>query len=136
MVKTPPGELKRVTPLAAAQIKDAFFMRETEYVGEKIDFGAGDRAVVDDVAVGFQIERVEDGAPPVRVDMFFEVRDGTEHSSGFQASPSLGRFFGSFFLVHRIVFLSMPAIVIFRREIPSVCVISGHHLRIMTVPAG
>src|SRR6516225_10760087 len=64
--KASPGKLQRMAALATAQIKDAVIALEPNRADQKVDLFAGVAIVLNHVAVGFEIERVEQGAPPIR----------------------------------------------------------------------
>src|SRR6516225_8538963 len=74
MRKAAPGKLERMAALAAAQIENAIVALEPDGANEEVHFFTGVAVVLDHVAVGFEIERVEQGAPPVRGQMPLEVR--------------------------------------------------------------
>ncbi len=66
-------ELERMTALPAAQIENAVVALDPGAADQQFDLLCGVAIVLDHVAVGFEIERVEQGAPPIRRQMAFEV---------------------------------------------------------------
>src|SRR5215469_15624151 len=71
--KAAAGELERMPALAAAQIEDAIIPLEPDAADQQIDFFGRIAVVLDDVAVGFEVERVKEGPPPVRRQMALEI---------------------------------------------------------------
>ena len=78
--KAAAGELERMAPLTAAQIEDAVVALEPDAADQQVDFIGRIAVVLDDVAVGFEVEGVEQGAPPVGRQVTFEIRDRTQSS--------------------------------------------------------
>ena len=76
--KAAPGEFERMAALAAAQIEDAVVALEPDGADQQIDLLAGVAVVLDNVAVGFEIERVEQSAPPIRGQMTLEIGHRTQ----------------------------------------------------------
>src|SRR5204862_5545341 len=79
-------QFQRMPALAAAQIEQAIIALQPGAADQEIDFLLGIAVVLDDVAVGFEIERVEQRAPPLGGQMAFEVGN---RSQAAQASPVL-----------------------------------------------
>ena len=59
--------------LTAAQIEDSIVALDTGAADQQVDFLRGVAIVLDHIAVGFEIERVEQGPPPIRWEMAFEI---------------------------------------------------------------
>src|SRR6185312_12389651 len=57
-------QLQHVPPLAAAQIEDAIVGLEAGAFHQQIDLLLSVAVVLDDIAVGLEVERVEERAPP------------------------------------------------------------------------
>src|SRR5579884_1501293 len=89
-VKPPLRQFERMAALAAAQIEDAVVALKAGAADQQIDLVAGVAVVLDDVAVGFEVERVEQRAPPFRRQVAFEVRNRPQ-GAGTQAALSPGR---------------------------------------------
>src|SRR5688572_32785045 len=68
------GEFQRMASLAAAQIEDTLVALDAGAADQQVDLLPGVAVVLDDVAVGFEVERVEQGAPPFGRQVAFEVR--------------------------------------------------------------
>ena len=64
--------------LAAAQVEDLAVRLDGRGGDDEIDLAARVLGVLDDVAVGLHVERVEKLAPPFGRQMRLKVRDGTE----------------------------------------------------------
>ena len=73
-----PRQLQAVPALAAAQVQYAIAGLEPGAFDGEIDLALGVRFVLDDVAVGLEVERVEQALPPVGRQMPLEVRDRAE----------------------------------------------------------
>jgi hypothetical protein len=54
-----------MAPLTAAQIEDAVIALEPDAADEQVDFIGRIAIVLNYIAVGFEVERVEQGTPPV-----------------------------------------------------------------------
>jgi hypothetical protein len=72
-----PGQLERVPALAAAQVQDPVATRKRRGRDQYIDLLGGDPVILDDVAVGAQIERAKQRAPPLRRDVACEIAERT-----------------------------------------------------------
>ena len=79
------GEFERVASLAAAQIENALVALDAGAVDQQIDLLRGVAVVLDHIAIGFEIERVEQGAPPIGWQMTFEIG---HRAQGAGADPS------------------------------------------------
>ena len=89
MRKAAPGEFERMAALAAAQIEDAVVPLEPDGADQEVDLLAGVPVVLDNVAIGFEIERVEQSAPPIRGQMALEI--GYRTQGARTDSPALLR---------------------------------------------
>src|SRR5689334_12632796 len=69
-----------MAPLAAAQVENAVVALEPDAADQQIDFIGRVPIVLDYIAVGFEVERVEQGAPPIGRQVTFEIRDRTQCS--------------------------------------------------------
>src|SRR6516225_8976198 len=87
MRKAAPGKLERIAALAAAQIENTIVAFEPDGTNEEIHFLAGVAVVLDHVAIGFEIERVEQGAPPIRGQMPLEIRHRPQGTRADLSSP-------------------------------------------------
>src|SRR6185437_12360992 len=63
VLEAAPRQLQHVPPLTAAQIEDAVIGLEAGASHQQIDLLLGVAVVLDDVAIGLEIERVEERAP-------------------------------------------------------------------------
>ncbi len=85
--KAAPGEFERMTALAAAQVEDAVVALDPGAADQQVDLLRGVAVVLDHIAIGFEIERVEQRAPPIGWQVAFEVGD---RAQGTRAdSPAL-----------------------------------------------
>src|SRR5439155_22599306 len=66
MLKAALRQFERVPSLTAAQIEDTVGAFETGTADQQIGLLVGVAVVLDDVAIGFEVERVEQRAPPFR----------------------------------------------------------------------
>jgi len=73
MRKAAPGKLKRMPALATAQVENAIVAFEPDGTNEEAHFFTGVAVVLDHITIGFEIERVEQGAPPIRGQMPLEI---------------------------------------------------------------
>src|SRR6266446_2442356 len=78
MRKSALRKLERMSTLATAQIENAIVALQADTADQKIDFVGCVSVVLDYVAVGFEVERVEQGAPPIRGQMTLEVGHRTQ----------------------------------------------------------
>src|SRR6202048_3205700 len=76
--KAAPRQLERMSALATAQIEDAIVALEADTSDQELDLVGRVAIVFDYVAIGFEVEGVEKGAPPIRRQMTLEVRYGTQ----------------------------------------------------------
>src|ERR1700730_15496399 len=76
--KAAPRQLERMSALATAQIEDAIVALEAHTADQELDLVGRVAIVFDYVAIGFEVEGVEQGAPPIRRQMTLEVRYGTQ----------------------------------------------------------
>ena len=74
----PAREFEGVPALAATEVEDLLVGPKVQNPGDPVDLSPGDPLVVDDVAVGLQVEVVKDAPPPVGFHMLFKVRDWTD----------------------------------------------------------
>ena len=72
------GQLQAVAALAAAQVEDLAVRLDGGGGDDEIDLAPRVLAVLDDVAVGLDVERIEQFAPPLGGEMRLEIRDGSE----------------------------------------------------------
>src|SRR5215471_11692809 len=63
-----------MTALSTAKIEDAVVALEPDAADQKIDFSDGIAIVLGHIAVGLEVKRIEQGAPPIRRQMTLEVR--------------------------------------------------------------
>ena len=82
-------ELETVPALAAAQVEDLAVGGHGRRGENEIDVAARVLHVLDDVAVGLDVERVEKFAPPLGGKMRLEVRNGTEARAWRRAPRAL-----------------------------------------------
>jgi hypothetical protein len=75
MPKTTPGQFERVAPLPAAQIENAIIGPDPGGMDQPVDLVDRIAFVFEHVAVGFEIKRVEQRAPPIRGQMAFEIEN-------------------------------------------------------------
>ena len=59
VVEPTPGKLKRVAALAAAQVQDSVAMRKSRRRDQDVDLLSSEPVILDDVAVGAQVERAK-----------------------------------------------------------------------------
>src|SRR2546423_8877473 len=67
-----------MAPLTAAQVENAVVALEPDAADQQVDFFGRVTIVLDDIAVGLEVERVEQGAPPVGRQVTFEIRNRTQ----------------------------------------------------------
>jgi len=72
------GQLERVATLTAAEVENAVVGLEPGAPHQQLDLLLGIAIVFDDVAVGLEVERVEERAPPVVRQMALEIGDRAE----------------------------------------------------------
>ncbi len=77
-----PGEFQHVPALAAAQVEDGAVRLDGGGGDQEIHLAARVLAVLDDVAVGLDVERVEQLAPPLRRQVLLEIGDRPEGGAG------------------------------------------------------
>ena len=77
VVEPTPGKLKRVAALAAAQVQDSVAMRKGRRRDQDVDLLGSEPVILDDVAVGAQVERAKQRTPPIGRDMAGEVAERT-----------------------------------------------------------
>src|SRR5439155_21327770 len=78
MGKAAAREFERMAPLTAAQVEDAVIALEPDAADQQVDFIGRVAVVLNDVAVGFEVEGVEQGTPPVGRQVTFEIGDRTQ----------------------------------------------------------
>src|SRR5260370_2423762 len=78
-----------MAPLTAAQIEDAVVALEPDAADQQVDFIGRIAVVLDDVAVGFEVEGIEQGTPPVGRQVTFEIGDRAQ-STGTNAPVRFG----------------------------------------------
>ena len=83
-------QLEAVPALAAAQIEDVAVGLDRRRGDDEVDLAARVLDVLDDIAVGLHVQRVEELAPPLFGKMRLEIRDGTEAGARGQAPGTLG----------------------------------------------
>ncbi len=83
------GQLQAVAPLAAAQIEDLAVRLHGGGRHDEVDVAARVLHVLDDVAVGLDVERIEKLAPPLCGEMRLEIRHGTQTRTGARAPRAL-----------------------------------------------
>src|SRR5262249_37420123 len=76
--KAAPRQFEWMTALSTAKIEDAVVTLEPDAADQKIDFSGGIAIVLDHIAVGLKVKRIEQGAPPIRGQMTLEVRYRTQ----------------------------------------------------------
>jgi hypothetical protein len=91
MAKAAAGELDGVTSLAATEVEDTVLMGKLEDCGEQVHFTAGDILIIYNIPVRLEVERIENGAPPVGMDMFLKIEHRAENFSLLAVSASVGR---------------------------------------------
>ncbi|KAF5045940.1 hypothetical protein DSECCO2_475990 [anaerobic digester metagenome] len=77
-VVAPACEFEGMPALAAAEVEDLLVGAEAQNPGDPVDLPPGDSLVVDDVAIGLQVEVIEDTPPPIGFYVLFKVRDRTD----------------------------------------------------------
>jgi hypothetical protein len=77
-----PREFEGMAALSAAEVKDFVVGLEPRGLDEEVDFLDGVLVVLDDVAVGFQVERSEKRTPPIGGKVAFKVRDRSKGARG------------------------------------------------------
>ena len=90
VVEPTPGKLKRVAALAAAQVQDLVAMRKSRRRDQDVDLLSSEPVILDDVAVGAQIERAKQRTPPIGRHVACEVaeRTGRAGPAPAAAAPS------------------------------------------------
>jgi hypothetical protein len=71
-------QLDAVAALAAAQVEDGIVARDAGRCDDEVDLAARVVVVLDHVAVGFHVQRVEQLAPPLLGQMRLEIADGAK----------------------------------------------------------
>jgi hypothetical protein len=69
-----------MTPLAAAEVEYAVVRRKIDAGDHRVDIRLGVCRVLEDVAIGFEIEIIEDLMPPVGPDMALKVGDRADRT--------------------------------------------------------
>src|SRR5260221_5823046 len=69
-----------MAPLAAAEVEYAVVRRKIDAGDHRVDIRLGVRRVLEDVAIGLEIEIIEDLMPPVGPDMALKVADRAERA--------------------------------------------------------
>ena len=64
--------------LTAAQVEDAVVALEPDAADQQVDFIGRVAVVLDDVAISFEVEGIEQGTPPVGRQVTFEIRNRTQ----------------------------------------------------------
>ena len=77
VVEPTPGKLKRVAALAASQVQDSVAMRKGRRRDQDVDLLSSEPVILDDVAVGAQIERAKQRTPPIGRHVACEVAERT-----------------------------------------------------------
>ena len=77
VVEPTPGKLKRVAAFAAAQVQDSVAMRKSRRRDQDVDLLSSEPVILDDVAVGAQIERAKQRTPPIGRHVACEVAERT-----------------------------------------------------------
>ena len=112
MRKAAPRQFDRVPALSAAQVEDPIVRFEPDGANQKIDIARRAGAILDDVAVGLQVDGVEQCPPPIVGQVTFEIGNRTQGplagTSGALAGSlalgaRLGRGYGA--SVHGVGFL-------------------------------
>src|SRR6184192_3962399 len=67
-----------MAPLTTAQIENAIVALEPHAADQQVDFIGRIAIILDDVAVGFEVEGVEQGTPPIGRQVTFEIGDRTQ----------------------------------------------------------
>src|SRR5260221_3294028 len=78
--KPPPRQFDGMTPLAAAEVEYAVVRRKIDAGDHRVDVRLGVCRVLEDVAIGFAIEIIEDLMPPVGPDMALKVADRADRT--------------------------------------------------------
>ena len=89
VAKTATGEFEGVTPLTAAQIEHAVVRHKTGRGNQQIDVLTGIFPVLDNIAIGFEVQGVEKAGPPVAGQMSFEIRERTVGAAARQRNRTL-----------------------------------------------
>ena len=95
-VVAPAREFEGVPALAAAEVENPLVGLEVQDPNDPVDLPLGDAGVVDDVAIGLQVEAIEDAPPPVGLYVLLKVRDRPHRLPvpAFTFAPAIGRFVG------------------------------------------
>src|SRR5271169_2849134 len=72
--------------LTAAQIEDSIVALDAGTADQQVDFLRGVAIVLDHIAVGFEIERAEQGPPPIRWEMAFEIGHRAQSPRAYPSS--------------------------------------------------
>ena len=89
VLEAAPRQLQAVPALAAAQIEDVAVRLDRRRGDDEVDLAARVLDVLDDVAVGLDVEGVEELAPPLFGEVRLEIRDRTEAGTRCQALGTL-----------------------------------------------
>ncbi len=89
VLEAAPGEFQHMAALTTAQVEDGAVRLHGGGGNEEIDLAPRVLAVLDNVAVGLDVERVEQLAPPLRRQMLLEIGDRPERGSGRSAARLL-----------------------------------------------
>jgi len=80
VLEPPAGQLERVAALAAAQIQDPVARRKGRRLHQHVDPLGSEAVVLDDVAVGAQVERAKQRTPPVGRDVARKIAERTRRA--------------------------------------------------------
>src|SRR5581483_3152129 len=83
-------ELKAMAALAAAQVEDVAVLLDLGGGDDEVNLAAGVLEILDHVAVGLDVESVEELSPPLFRKVRLQVRDRTETRAVCQTSRALG----------------------------------------------
>src|SRR5215472_11366386 len=92
-------QLERMAALPAAQSEDTIVALQSDAADQEVDLVAGVAVIFDNIAIGFEIEGIEQRAPPIRGQMPLEVRDRPQRAGAdapvllrvFRARAGAGR---------------------------------------------
>ena len=90
--------------LPAAQIEDSIIGLECGGPNQRVDFASRIAVILDDVAIGLEIDRVEQRPPPIGRQVPFQIGYRAHGAGGSEFSRCLFGFWGS---VGRSVFLKI-----------------------------
>ena len=86
-------------PLPAAQVQKPISWPDASRLDQEIDLRDGVDVVLDDVAIGAQIQGVEQLPPPLPGEVVFEIGDRSERPRPARRGPRWARWYA---FVHRV----------------------------------